>query len=157
MIEYSATLQGWDQLDKALAQVPQSVERKAMRKALTDGSRVLLKETKALAPKDTGFLRRDLKAFIAKKKQNGVVRSIVGIPRKATAKSRQNVATGKVRYAGAWYAMLINYGFRTKNGRFIQGTHFMNRAFEAKKAQVIDIAEKEFAATVFKEILRTTT
>lgn len=148
MIEASVKLEGFNEWDLSLARLEANMQRKAMRKAVLLGGKALLKETKKLAPKDTGFLRRDLKAFLAKKRQPGLVRGIVGIPRKITKRRRAAHAAGEVRYAGAWYAMLINYGFRTKNGRFIQGTHFMDRAFSAKKSEVVSITEKEFKAAI---------
>lgn len=132
-------LENGDKLKAALEQLPGSLQRKVLKKALRAAAKPIVQETKATAPVHTGLLKRSFTVRSLKSRKRGSV----GI--KITTRGR------------APHAHLVELGTQyreTKSGKStgkVTGQHFMGRAAEAKAGQAVDIFQQQLAAAVIKE------
>lgn len=141
----SIRLEGAKELEKALIELERKVARKIISSSLRDGAKIVQQQAKANAPVLTGLTRKKIVVRAAKKRRSETA---------AIA-----VRTGEGAFKGkTFYASFIEFGWnkapviRTRAGRFISisrkdrkaariegkkipGTHFMQRAFQAKSAQ----------------------
>jgi HK97 gp10 family phage protein len=125
----SIELDGFDQLQRKLDQLPDKLLKKVVRPAVTKSGRIVRKQMKANAPKEFGVLQ---KAFASKVKtyKAGNVVAIIG-PKKNIVGTITHPSGRIEKRVPANYAHLVELGT----------THsapnpFMRRAYEQTKGQV---------------------
>jgi HK97 gp10 family phage protein len=140
-------VQGLDELQRTLTRtLPDKLQGRAMQAALTKGARPIITKAKALAPQDTGRLKRAIYAFRDK----------------ASTRTREgrliSVRTGKrLRKSNrdAFYWKWIEFGHRTRASktqagvvRLVPARPFMRPAFEAKKLAALEIIRQTLAGEI---------
>lgn len=108
---------------KKLGKVPQKCVTPAAKK----GMNIALKSAKKNAPEDTGELKKGMKLIGEKSKIKGKKVYQVVFDRAKNDIFQKKNKEGKVI---GYYPASQEYGFFTKNGRYIPGFHFMKRAME---------------------------
>lgn len=108
---------------KKLGQVPQKCVTPAARK----GMNIALKSAKVNAPEDTGELKKGMKLVGERARVKGKKVYQVVFDRAKNDIFQKKNAQGKVI---GYYPASQEYGFFTKNGRYIPGYHFMKKAME---------------------------
>lgn len=77
--QLKAKIEGLDELVKQLRdELPKRMQNKILRKAIGEGSKLILKTAKAKVVKDTGMLKRSLGRKIVAKRSTGAVVAIIG-------------------------------------------------------------------------------
>lgn len=127
MLEFKLDVDKREQkrLEKMLAEAPEKVRKKYVRRAVSFAVSPVLKAAKKYAPKDSGDLKKSLKRKIKAYSRNATVIGIVG-PEKYKAP----------------HAHLVEYGHRlvTKDGReigFVPPHPFMRPAFTQNKETML--------------------
>lgn len=115
-------LQGWEELQKLLKEMPDNIEKRVVKKGIVDAAEMLAVELKAtkLFKDRTGNLRKSIQP-VKKGTKKGVIRGQV--------------------IAKAPHAHLVERGYmrKTKTGTFqIPGTYFMTKTFEENRQKLID-------------------
>jgi len=131
------------ELEKAvirLGRLPQTCVTKAARK----GALVALKAAKTLAPEDEGNLKKGLILKPEKTKIKG--KKVYQV----TFNPAMNDIFVKVSKEGkrAYYPASQEYGYFTRNGRYIPGFHYLKKSLENNKAKI----EQEVVSVLAKEI-----
>lgn len=73
------SIQGADQLDRMLQELPRAVSKRIARNSIRAGARVVVAEAKDLVEKKTGKLRRAIKVRAVKQKQSNLVEVTAGV------------------------------------------------------------------------------
>lgn len=113
---------------KKLGKVPQ----KSVTKAARAGARIAYKAAKAKAPVDTGNLKRGI---IIKAEQRRVTgKKVFDI----TISANMNDVFVKISAAGkrSYYPSSQEYGYFTRNGRYIPGYRYLRRAIDDHAAAI---------------------
>lgn len=142
-----AEVRGFKQVHKNLHEVREKIEREINRIALRKAVKPALRQAKANAREsdDTGTLRRSIGVKLKTYKRKGKVVIYAG-PRTNKARTGPD---GRKRDP-IKYGHLIELG--TKHG--VEGTHFMERAFTAKKGEGFDIYVGELRIALPKAVRR---
>lgn len=130
---------GLQELERKLKALGPTIARKSLRSALVAGAKLVKKEAIALAPEKTGRLRR---AMYVKKmnKPNPFAENVIVGVRHGKKMSRRDL--------DAYYWTFHEFGTK-----FIEGVHFITRAFEATKEQALD-KFKEVLTENIKKLVR---
>lgn len=119
-------IEGMDKLEKSLKRLGQ-VPQKHVTSAAKKGMNIAFKEAKRKAPVDEGNLKSGIKIIGEKSKTKGKkVYQIVFDREKNNIFQKKN-KEGKIT---GYYPASQEYGFFTKNGRYIPGYHFMKKSLE---------------------------
>lgn len=157
----SVWLKGADELDRTLAMLPVEIGRKVLDRALLEGARVVSREMKLRAPvgelEDTperppGFLRKNVRARMARPSEYGAIARLIGHNRFVTA------ALAGVS-AKAFYARFIEWGFiltsrKGKRIRFIGPKPFLRPAWESTKMRALETIGRSLAAGIEQAAIR---
>lgn len=100
MIGIKVRIDGLQDVMKRLRAVDSKVQKKILRKALGKGSKIVLAEEKAQAPRETGLLRKSLGRKTKVYRHSGVVVVIVG-PRTGMKQDVRRHGRNKLRPARA--------------------------------------------------------
>jgi HK97 gp10 family phage protein len=117
-------LEGGPELERKLAELDKKVAFKITSRALRAGAKVILKETKARAPKRSGLLRRRLKVRAGKRRKGSI---------------RFSVSTSDKDYSGdTFYAAFVALGHKVgsrklPNRKKVAPNRFMEESFDARK------------------------
>lgn len=103
---------GDKEIDRLLSQLPRSLARKVLTKAIRKGMKPVLKTARATAPKDTGNLKKSTKLKMGK-------RSALAV--------RMNVISEATSPNGFFYPAVQNYG---SEKRGIPATRWMSKTYE---------------------------
>lgn len=123
-------VEGLEELERTLRELPDKVEKKVVSQALRKGLKPIQKEAKNLAPVLSGQLKKAIKIRAGKRKKGQVsVNVIIG------DKDFQN-----------FYPKFIEYGTSK-----LPANPFMRTAYANKKAEAIGIIEIEIAAGIERE------
>lgn len=143
-------LEGARELHRELKKLERKAATKISRKALRDGAKVILKETKSAAPKRSGLLQRSLKVKAGKRKKDTV---------------RFRVQTAGGDYKGeAFYGAFVEYGHKAGSRKLgakrrdVKPNPYMGPAFEKSKekaARVIVESIKHGLALGGGKVVRT--
>ena len=138
-------VKGFAKLDRALKELPLKVQNRIMGKVVRSGSKVVLKEAKALVPKHTGRLKKSMT-----------------IKRLRKSKTKGRIVDSVTFKEDGWYAHLIEFGHQlVKGGRLggsgagkvighIAAQPFLRPAFDKNKKRILDIMKKTFADELVK-------
>ncbi len=138
----SLDIEGLDELESYLEQLPKRDAIKAVKKGLTPGMRQFVRAARAAAPVDTGRLRKAIKAKVANRKY---------LSRTEVAKDLY-INPGKSRddLRGSWYGYMVNSGYVRSNGTHVPGAHFMEAAYSKKANEAANIAQDKIMETLEK-------
>ncbi len=104
-----------------------------MRSTVQAVATVIAKETRKLAPKKTGKLRKGIKAKRRKAPRFEPVSEVI---------------------SSAHYWRFVDKGYRAKNGNIISGTNYTTRAMDAVRPRIGEIGEREFMKRYRKALTR---
>jgi HK97 gp10 family phage protein len=123
----SFKLNGFDGLDRALAELEPRLARKIERQGLREAAKVIQQEAVANAPEDTGTLKQSIKVRAIKRKKG-----FCGV----------QVTTGQGFFRGeTFYGAFIEFGHHVGSRKlgdaraFVPPRPFMRPAFDSKKEQ----------------------
>lgn len=125
----SFSIEGDKEVQAKLDQLEPKLAKKIMRKALREGQKVISKEAKANAPKDTGALRKSISVRAGKRSVS-----------KMTFYTIISEGTNKAK---RWYGNVIEWGSKKRG---IEAQHYMRQAFNTKA--------EEAKQTTIKEVLK---
>lgn len=131
----SLNVEGLDELENYLEELPKKDAKKAVRRGLTPGARKLVDAARAAAPVDTGRLRKAIKAKSTNRKYlkySEVARDLYINP----GKSRDDPK-------GAWYGPMVDSGYISKSGKHVPGHHFMDKAYNSTADIAASIAQEK--------------
>jgi HK97 gp10 family phage protein len=77
-VKTSFKIEGADKIDAALSAIEKNVAKKIARKALREGGKIILKEAKSNAPKESGALKKSIKLRAGKSKKKGRASVVIG-------------------------------------------------------------------------------
>lgn len=119
MLEIS--VHGLAEVKASMKALPPHLSNKIIQRALVAALRPMARQARQNAPKATGRLRRSV--IVRRSKIHKPGGRLVG----AFVTVRRGRKRGDLR--GAYYAGMVEAGHRTRGGGFVQGVHFMRRAF----------------------------
>lgn len=137
-------IDGAAELDQVLRLLPEEIARKVLDKAVLEGARVVAREMKIRAPmgkvddandRPPGFLRRNVRARLARPREYGSIAVLVGHANFVTA------AIAGVS-AKAFYARFVEWGFTLTSHkglpvRFIGPRPFLRPAWDSTRAAAL--------------------
>jgi HK97 gp10 family phage protein len=100
---------GLKELDQALERLPLQIQKKVLSKAIREAGKPVAKAARALAPQETGLLRRSIKSYVKMYKRSGVWVAVIG-PTAATAKARKGLTGSKAKRNPKYYGHLVEGG-----------------------------------------------
>ena len=130
---------------KKLEKMPQKQITKGVRR----GTNVILHEARARAPKLTGKLRKKLTLKSERSKRRG--KKVMQVTFQKVEKFPEAVKVTKdgTRY---YYPASQNFGFRTRNGGYVDGKHFLEGAMQAKSGQAARVIVDEIGKEIEKSL-----
>ena len=128
----SFDVKGAKELEKALKDLMPKEARKVVKTAVRLGAKPLLETAKNNAPVKTGRLRKAIKSRVWRNPDKGEAGQKVFINPGANSEDTK----------GAYYGNMIDSGHISKDGTFIPGAHFMDKAY-ALEQQASDMTIKE--------------
>lgn len=154
-------IQGDKQLIRKFNELPVKVEKTIARKATREAGRPMLAEAKRNAPVATGKLRKSLKLRALRRSRKGRVGVTVGT---------SNREFSGEQFYGAFQEYGYHLGKRTSSvrkeqrlarrgrlgstrdsRRFVEGTHYLERAFATKQGESQRIMQRELWAGIERE------
>lgn len=147
-------IEGLSELDRRLREFGPKIAANGLRAANFAAARVFREAAKQEAPVRTGLLRANIIASKRRTPKN-VAMHTIRLSTKAkkyenTAQNRRLRRVGKkYRVEGpAFYGRFIEFGFHTRDGRFIPPNPFLRRAFVNNYRQAIDADRDRLARAV---------
>lgn len=128
-------IEGLDELRRkldTLEKLPQRVVTKAARK----GANILKKSTKMDAPEDSGLMKRAIVIKPEKTKTKGKKMMQITFDRAFNGDGQNGLVKVGKNGKRAYYPSSQEYGFRTRNGGYIPGYHFMKESAVSNNDQV---------------------
>lgn len=111
-------LEGAKALQDNLAELARRTQKQLTRKALREGAAVIRTEARNNTPVETGQLKKSVKTRAGKTRKDSV--SVL-------------VSTSKKAFAGdEYYGAFQEFGWTARDGRKVEGKHFLERAAETK-------------------------
>lgn len=141
-------IKGLRELQVALRQLPQKLERRVLNSALGFGGRLIANEAKARAPVDTGNVRRNIRARSARPMDGHTATVIVGV-RRLTKRQIARLRARSSRQSSIsdpWYWRHLEFGTSKMAPR-----PFLRPAFEAKKVEAAYTIKDALARRIEKE------
>ena len=114
---------GSDYVQEALKKVSDREAANLMRSTVQAVASRIARETRKLAPKDTGAMRKGIKAKRRKAPKFQPVSEVL---------------------SSKFYWRYVDKGHRSKDGRFVPGTNFSSRAMDSIRPRIPAIGEQEF-------------
>lgn len=128
---------------KKLGDVPQKVVTPASRK----GMNIVLKDARKSAPKDTGQLKKGIILKGEKSKNKGKKVYRIAFDPKMNNIFQKKDKDGKVI---GYYPVSQEYGFFTKNNKYIPGFRFVHNAFNSNYNRIEKTIVKEMSKNIDK-------
>lgn len=132
---------------KKLGKVPQKCVTTAARK----GMNIALKSAKQNAPFDTGELKKGMKLVGEKARVKGKKVYRLVFDRAKNDIFQKKNAEGKVT---GYYPISQEYGFFTRNGRYIPGYRFIHATFESNTSKIEKTIVSEMKKKIDAEIAK---
>lgn len=134
-------IDGLKDLERYLKQLPEEIQKRPLRSAVSAGAKVILDEAKSRVPVDTGNLRKSLYRYRSRRDSpKGKETFLVGVRKgKAqyanTAYNRRKGRVGKtyITQGEAYYWRFLEFGTSK-----IQAKRFIRDSFEQKKREAVD-------------------
>lgn len=133
-------------LMKQLEKAPQSIATKSAR----NGANIALRAARALAPIDTGELRKGIKLVPERSQYKGKKAYQITFDRDYSdifVKKVENPVHLKSDNNRAYYPSSQEFGFTTRNGGYFPGLHFIKNAldnnYQAVQQKIVETAMKE--------------
>jgi HK97 gp10 family phage protein len=123
-------------LQRKLKGLEDKMQKKIVRKALREGGKIVLREAKNRAPKDTGSLRASLKLRSLKRSKKRIGVQIV-TDEAALMKAKDRKAGRKVKRSTNADRLLFYAAFVELGTRNMPARPFLRPALKSKKAEVI--------------------
>ena len=116
-------IQGQEELLRNVRKLEKKVQKRIIRKALGKVARAVVKDARALVPRETGLLRESLGSVIRFGKKTGEAFAVIG-PRvefkgKKVEKIRAGLRGAKTKRKPANYGHLVEFGAKPHKQRFI--------------------------------------
>ena len=124
---------GVDAILKKMKMLPDRVQKNVMVGAIRASAKPIIKEARALVPKDIGTLKK----------------SIVATRRKSKDKNIIHFSVAPTKKKGGWYAHLIEFGTVKSEAH-----PFMRPALEKKSDETITVAKEYMIKRIDKEIAK---
>ena len=144
MADASMRLEGASDLERKLKRLEAKVAKKIVRRAVRDGAKVIMAETKARCPVDTGRLKRSFAIRASKGK-----RSFFGVAVFPSVKKEPDLVSHSKDGTRQYYPAVVEYGTSRRAAR-----PFMRPAFDATKykaaQKTIDVMNREIQAEARK-------
>lgn len=133
-----------------LGKLPQKCVTKAARK----GGNVVMKAVKQSAPEETGDLKKGIKLKAEKSHTSG--KKVYEVTFDAGMndvfqKPIKNPGEAGGKNKTAYYPASMEYGYFSRNGRYIPGYHFMRKSADGSEAEMTGVTIKVLADEVEKE------
>lgn len=138
-------LTGLEALIQSMSDLKQSIQSRALRPAVTKGARIISKEAKRLAPKESGLLRKSIGTKV-KTYKSGVVVAIIG-PRSKPSFRKTVTVNGRQQVRNPVnYAHLVEYGtVRTRPHSFLRA------AIQTKQGEVRRVMAEALRESILKQ------
>jgi len=130
---------------KKLGDVPQKAVTPAARK----GMNIALKSARSNAPVDTGELKKGMKLVGERSRHKGKKVYQVVFDRAKNDIFQKKNKEGKVT---GYYPASQEYGFFTRNGRYVPGYHFLERSLTENVNKIEQTIVKEMGKQIDKAI-----
>ena len=148
----AAELEGHKKLDRKLAKLPATLANKITRKALRDGSKIVLAKAKLNARSMVGGkLGKTLSKLMTIKAGK---RSRTRIRMSAFFKQDESLVrltkNGKRHYLPA----IAEYGFKHTSGKVIPGKKFFRKAFDSTKGKMLRVIGKTMGDGIIEALKR---
>ena len=143
-------VEGMDELEKSLkrlGKVPQKYVTASSRKAMN----IVLKQSRANAPVDTGMLKKGIKLVGERAKVKGKKIYRVVFDRNMNDVFQKKNKEGKVT---GYYPVSQEYGFFAKNGRYIPGYRFIHDSLADNTQKVEKTIVDEMKKRIDIEIVK---
>lgn len=141
------TISGDKELIEHLKRSNKRIQKRVVNNAVKAGGKPIIKDAKSRAPIRTGTLAKSLGSK-AKSYDNGETRVVIIGPRASIVSGYQGKVIRPVNYAH-----IIESGHNNvKANRFIDGTEFIEKAYDAKKNEVSTAIQKKLVAGIEKEM-----
>lgn len=141
-------IEGLNDLNKTLRRLGEAPQKHVTASA-RKGMNVSFKAAKAKAPIETGELKKGLKMVGEKSRTKGKkVYQVVFDDAKNDIFQKKN-KEGKVT---GYYPASMEYGFFTRNGRFIPGYHFLKKSLEDNASKVQKVIIETMQDKIDKEL-----
>lgn len=141
----SIQIDGLKELQRKLATLPERVQWKVMRPAVSAAATPVLKSARQKAKKRSGGLRKSLGKKIVTNKKTQSVTAIIG-PRK----DFQTEVNGKP-YKPSRTAHLVEKGFINAAGEHVPGQPFLNPALAETQGQALGVLGTKLGEGIEKE------
>ncbi len=124
-VEYK--ILGGEALDKALSQLPRTVERRIVQKGLKAAAKVIVKDAKTRVAVDEGLLKKEIRT-------------------KAGPKSRGSVVILIFTSIKAWYAHMIEFGTSKMSAK-----PFLRPAMDENHSEILKAMGDKIGEEIIKE------
>jgi HK97 gp10 family phage protein len=132
-------VEGLQQLDRALRELPRRFARRSLRRALAAGAKIIRDTARQLAPVDSGYLRKQIILYRPRNKQGYAELFEIGVRLKGTKAANAK----RLRHGGrqpdprasrwpAYYWRFIEFGTSKMPAR-----PFLRTAFESRQSEVV--------------------
>lgn len=132
-------------LERVLRSLPEKVQRKVTRRAVTKAATPIVKAARTKAPRDSGALAKAINKKIKTYTGTQTVVAIIGPDTKTQVQYK-----GKTRRP-AYYAHLAHDGHITATGEHVPGNPFLRNAAEEQKPAALQTLKTEMGAGIIKE------
>jgi len=124
-------VKGLREAQRALYAYSQQMGDRVVRAALRQGANLVLRQSRANAPKVTGALRRGLRVANSRIYNGKRSRDVIGL--------FLSLRKGKGRRdpRDAFYGRWVESGFKDRMGQQVEGQRFVQRAYESRKAEAV--------------------
>jgi HK97 gp10 family phage protein len=141
----SFEITGLKELQKRLATLPDRVQRKAMRPAVSAGATMIVRAQKSKAPRESGLLKKSIGKKIVTNKKTQSVTAVIG-PRKSVTGEYK----GKLRKPSR-YAHLADKGFIDESGEHHPGNGFVTTSLDEAGGQALNAMTSKLGDGIEKE------
>lgn len=142
------SVEGLNKLMRDIAKL-EKMPQKQITKGVRKGTNVILHEARARAPKKSGKLKRKLTLKSERSKKRGKKVMQVTFQKVEKFPEAVKVAKDGTRY---YYPSSQNFGFRTRNGGYVEGKHFLDGAMQAKSGQAARVIVEEIGKEIEKAL-----
>ncbi len=143
-------IEGMKELQKSLERLGK-VPQKHVTSSSKKGMNIVLKQSRATAPVDTGQLKKGMKLIGEKSKEKGKKVYRVVFDRKMNDVFQKKNKDGKIT---GYYPISQEYGFFAKNGRYIPGYRFISDSLTDNTAKIEKTIVTEMKKKIDAEIAK---
>lgn len=147
MFKMKYEIEGMRELKRAIKRLG-DVPQKAVTPAARKGMNIALKSARVLAPEDTGELKKGMKLVGERSRHKGKKVYQVVFDRAKNYIFQKKNKEGKVI---GYYPASQEYGFFARNGRYIPGYHFLEKALTSNAKKIEKVIVQEMLKRIEKE------